>query len=70
LVIGINKVFDVIKKGFKAGIPIAFCVPFCSAIEIGQIGKDLIWNDGISQPGTKLILEMGKDLKVELKLLD
>ena len=63
MVIGIDKVFDTIKKGFKAGIPVAFCVPFCSAIDIGQIGKDLIWNDGISQPVIKLILEMGKDLK-------
>lgn len=67
MVIGINKVFDVIKKGFKAGIPVAFCVPFCSAIEIGQIGKDLIWSDGISQPVTKLILEMGKDVKSEIR---
>ena len=46
--VGIDRVFDVIKEGFEAGITIAFGGLFGSVSELGQKGKDLIRSDGIS----------------------
>jgi len=48
LQVGINRVFDVIEKGFEAGITVAFGGLFGSVSELGQKGKDLIWRDGIN----------------------
>jgi hypothetical protein len=48
LKVGINRVFDVIEKGFEAGITVALGGLFGSVSEFGQKGKDLIRSDGIS----------------------
>ncbi|MGD8659105.1 MAG: hypothetical protein PVH37_04190 [Desulfobacterales bacterium] len=48
LEVGINRIFNVIEKGFEAGITVAFGGLFGSVSELGQKGKDLIRSDGIS----------------------
>ena len=44
----IDRVADVIEKGFEAGVPIVFCGWVGSVSELGQKGKDLIRSDGLS----------------------
>jgi hypothetical protein len=61
LEVGIDRVFEVIEKGFEAGIPIAFCGWFVSIGDFSQKGKNFIRGDGIHFPVNEFGLEMGKN---------
>jgi hypothetical protein len=57
----IDGVANIIKKGFKAGITVAFGGLFGSLCELGQEGQDLIRSDTFEFIVTEFILEPVKD---------
>jgi hypothetical protein len=45
LEVRINGIFDVIEKGFEAGISVSFGGLFGSVSELGQKRKNLVWDE-------------------------
>ena len=61
LEVGANRIFDVIEKGFGAGIPVAFGSWLVSIGDSYQKGRDFILGEGIHFPVNEFSLELGKD---------
>ena len=57
----IDGVANIIKKGFKAGITVAFGGLFGSLCELGEEGQDLIRGDAFEFIFTEFILKPVKD---------
>ena len=58
--VGIDRVFDVIEKGFEAGVAVPFSGLIVAFGEPGQKGKNLIRGDGFQISITKFVVEATK----------
>ncbi len=67
LEVRISGIFDVIEKGFEAGITVSFGGLFGSVSELGQKRKNLVWGEGIHLSISKFNLEPGKDKLIVLQ---